>query len=259
MEMQQKRYFTILLLFLVLPGTLRAKPPPKKPMSDWEYYQKFGEHSAVCDPLVKAGLNAYESGNAWTAKHILDRAMGKRCKDALVYLNIGRVLEAMGGRKAAIGAYERAKPLLEQRYPTHPITPMIGELIGKLYFQLSDYDKALPIFLEVIQTRGENFERLYLVGQMYRIRGEPKPAITYLEKTLGHEASDTSPQLRLGVRMELLNLYVAQKDFPKAKEMIKSILAQDPSNPAALAVQENLRREESRELERKKWENILTY
>lgn len=249
------------LLILFLSFGLHAKSPP----SDWDYYLKGAKRSDRCDPMMQAGFTAFDSGNFWTAKNLFERALGRGCRDGLGYFKLGQLFEAMGGKKPALLWYEKAKPLMEERYPTHPETAGIGERIARSYFQLKEYDKALPLYLEVIQKRGENFERLYIVGQMYRILGQPVPAIDYLEKglrcpTLGADAPATGASvghLKTGVRLELLNLYTAQKDFEKAKGMMKEILDEDPSNPAALAFQEQLRRQEAKEKEHQQWNNIL--
>ncbi len=233
--------------------------------SDWEYYQKMGHTSAKWDPLVEAGLDALDSGNLDTGVNFLERAKGAGCKDGLVLYRLALVKELQGHIEEAVKMLQNAEPLLRNRYTKYPATLNLSEHVGRLYYQLGKYEEALPQYLASIRQQGENFFRLYLVGQMYRMKNQPKEAIAYFEKSLKQPVtlSEVEGQpvefgpLKKLARLELMQLYFSAKDYDKAQEMANQILAEDPQNPAAISIRDQIGQMKYKEKERSILKKII--
>lgn len=245
--MQAKIVFFLLLL---------AAPAWAK--SDWDFYQKYGERGPAWDPLVEAGLETFASGNLDTAQNFLQRAATLGCPDALVRLKLAQIIEEKGNLKGALDIYLKLKPVMEQKYPKYPQTEALSEHLGRLYYQLEKYDQALPLFLEAMQRQGENFQRLFLAGQIYRMQENNTEAITFFEKALTHKPPADSPaQMILLTKLELMRLYFNAGQSDKALELADALLDADPANPQALQIRDEIRRAKYKEQERKTWERIL--
>ena len=243
----------ILLCLLLFSTTAWAK-------SDWDFYQKQGHTGPKWDSLVEAGLETFESGNLDTAQNFLQRATALGCQDGLVQLKLAQIIEAKGNLKGALEAYLKLKPLMEQKYPKYPQTQELADHLGRLYYQLEKYDQALPFFLEAIQGQGENFLRLYLAGQIYRMQEKKSEAIGFFEKALTHQPPPESPgPMILLASLELMRLYFATEQSEKALQTAEVILETDPANAEAIQIRDEVRRAKYKEEERKTWERVLNH
>lgn len=246
MKMQAK----ILIFLLCLVSVAWAK-------SDWEFYQKHGTTSAKWDSLLEAGFDTFESGNLDTAQNFLQRAQALGCKDGLVLFTLARIIEAKGNLRGALELYTQLKGVMEKQYAAHPETKVLSEHIAGIYYQLERYDDALPLYLEAIQKQGENFIRLYLVGQIYRIQEKPKEAIGFFEKALNFSPPPEAFAMKRLAQVELMRLYYATNDLEKAAQMIDVILQAQPNHPEALHLRDQIRMKAYQEKERKSWEKML--
>lgn len=207
---------------------------------------------------MEAGFETFEGDNLDTAQNFLQRAVALGCQDALVLLKLAQIIEARGNLKGSLEIYLQLKPVLEEKYPKHPQAKAMAEQVGRLYFGLEQYDKALPFLLEAIQKQGENFLRLYLAGQIYRMQEKNAEAIGYFEKALTHKIPPGSPpQMILLASLELMRLYFATDQFDKALETANAVLENDPANAEAQNLRDQIRREKYKQEERKTWEKIL--
>ena len=243
----------ILLLFLFFsPSIVLAQ------QADWNAYQKSGHTSPKWDPFVEAGFGALDGGNLDTGVNFLERAKGAGCKDGLVLYRLAMVREFRGDINEAVKMLKAAEPLLRNRYPKYQSTLNLSEHLGRLYYQLGQYDEALPEYLLAIRHQGENFFRLYLVGQMYRMKGKTKEAIAYFEKSFQFEAPpvEFGPLKKLA-KLELMQLYYNVKDDDKALEMANQVLAEDPQNPAAISVRDQISQRKYKEKERNIFKRMI--
>ncbi|MBI4125473.1 MAG: tetratricopeptide repeat protein [Deltaproteobacteria bacterium] len=247
MKMQGK----IIIFLLLFSSVVWAK-------SDWDFYQKYGHTSAKWDSLVEAGLETFDGGNLDTAQNFLQRAAALGCKDGLVQLKLAQIIEAKGNLSGAAETILKLKPLLDQQYPKYPQTRDLAGHLGRLYYQLEKYDKALPFFLEAIEKQGENFLFLYLAGQIYRMQEKKAEAITFFEKALQQKPSPESPgPMVLLASLELMRLYFAAEQFDKALQTAEAVLDADPAIAEAQNIRDEIRRAKYKEKEHKTWERIL--
>ena len=241
----------LLSVALLLSLNLAASAPPK---SDWEYYQKGGHKDPKWDALVEAGFGAFDSSNFDTAINFMERAKALGCKDGLLLYKLATYTELLGNTKDAITLLKEAEPILRNRYPKHPATIQLSEHLAGLYYQAGKYDDALPEYLSAIRTQGENFLRLYLVGQMYRMKKDTKNAIPYFENALKQPEQNS---LRPLAQIELIKLYFDDKSFDKSLAMANQILEQDPQNPIALSYRDEIAHRKTQEKEREVMKRII--
>ncbi|MDO8526713.1 MAG: tetratricopeptide repeat protein [Deltaproteobacteria bacterium] len=244
----------VLLLFVL------ALPLTAAPLSDWDYYQQSGHTAPKWDSLVEAGFGAFDSGNTDTAINFLERARSLGCKDGLVTAKLAAIQELRGNIVLALKLLEQAEPILRNRYPKHPVTLGLSEHLGTLLYQQNRYDEALTKFLDSLRMQGNDFLKLYLVGQIYRMKGMTKEAIAYFEKSLSCDVplqQQAQPNLKLLVEMELLKLYSDNKKDDKALNMANQILARDPQNPAAISVRDEISRRKYKQKEQDVMQRII--
>ena len=243
-----------IVLFLLLISQISFA---KTPQTDWEFYQKDGHRSSTWDALVEAGFSAFDSNNFNVAMNFLERARALGCKDGLVIFKIANYKEMQGNPQKAICLLKEAEPLLRNRYAKNPATQSFAEHLGGLYYQTGQYELALPQYLEAIRFDGENFLRLYLVGQMYRMKKSSKEAIAYFEKAVKFDPPPTIPQIKILAQIELMKLYYDNKEEDKALQMVNLVLAQDPQNQTALSYQTNISARKTKAKEREILKNII--
>lgn len=255
-------FFFLLASSISLPS-FPQHPHPSTPApqhnskSDWHYYQTHGHKSEKWNSLVEAGFDTFESGNLDTAQNFLQRAQALGCKDGLVLFTLAQIIEAKGNLRGALDLYTQLKPVMEKQYTPYPETKSLSEHIAGIYYQLERYDDALPLYLEAIQKQGENFIRLYLVGQIYRIQEKPKEAIGFFEKALNFSPPPEAFAMKRLAQVELMRLYYAANLLEKCVEVVNAILNEDHAHPEALRLRDQIRLKAYQEKERKSWEKML--
>lgn len=243
-----------LLFLLCLSATLFAKAP----QTDWEFYQKSGNKAAKWDSLVEAGFQAFDGENFSVSSRFLERATLLGCGDGLVIYKLAKLTQLQGNYKRGLELLKSAASPLQKNYPEHPATLGLSEQIGGIYFQTGQYDDALTYYLAALQANGDNFLRNFLVGQIYRMKGEKETAISYFEKSLGYPPPEGSPKnMKIAAKVELLQLYSAAQQWDNASKMAEEILAEDPGNSIAQSTKANLEKRQIKDKEKKEWEKVL--
>ena len=259
MKMQEKNWLWPLLPLLLTLFLGFLAPAFADPLSDWNTYQKFGNHSAKWDSLVEAGFDTFEGGNTETAVNFLKRALSLGCQDGLVFYKLALIVESSGNLKGALEMLEKGSPLLQKNYSKLPATAELPEHLGSIYYQLGRYDEALVKFQEAIKVQGENFLRLYLVGQIYRMEQKSTEAISAFEKSLQYEAPKSpAPNFKQLAQIELIHLYSDAKNFDKVLEIANAILKDDPSNPTAISTRDNIQHQRTKDKERESWKKMFS-
>lgn len=243
--------------FIILIFLFGTTPLFAKTGTDWGYYQLSGNRSEKWDPLVEAGFTALDGGNTNAGVHFLKRGLNLGCRDGLVYSRLALVREAEGDLKEALEILLMAEPLLEKSYPTHPTSLEIKEHLGNLYYGLGKFAEAKGAFLTAIEKNGENFMRLFLVGQIDRMNGEGASALTYFEKALSHSPPPEASDMKIALHLELLEIYHSAENDEKVLEQATAILELIPNHPKALQYKEEVLRKRSQSNQDKGWKKIL--
>ncbi len=249
---------TVPIFFLTLFLTTSAPSFAKTPTSDWASYQQHGHKSPKWDSLVEAGFDTFEGDNAETSLNFLKRAMALGCKDGLVFYKSALIIESAGNLRGALDILEKAEPLLRSRYKEHPATRELSEHLGKIYYQLNRYGEAREKLLEAIAQEGEDFLKLYLVGQIYRMDQKPNEAIGFFEKALAHPVPKESPGgMKRLAQLELMRLYFEAGLFDQSLAMAETILQEEPANPAAVSFRDKIRQKQFQQHEKERWKKML--
>lgn len=243
--------------FIILFFLFGVTPLFAKTGTDWGYYQMSGNRSEKWDPLVEAGFTALDGGNTNAGVHFLKRGVNLGCRDGLVYFRLAAVREADDDLKGALEILLMAETLLEKNYPAHPASLEIKDHLGNLYYGLGKFAEAKGAFLSAIEKRGENFVRLFLVGQIDRMNGEMASALSYFEKALLHSPPPEASDMKIALHLELLEIYHAAENDEKVLEQASAILESVPNHPKALQYKEEVLRKRSQSGQDKSWKKIL--
>ena len=128
---------------------------------------------------------------------------------------------------------EAHKPL-KKNYPDHELTRSYHEHLGRIYYETDNYKEAKPHLVTAIQEMGENFMRLFMLGQILRMEKDWPQAIKAFEKSLKYEPPPIPNQdPRVLVMLELMKIHNETENFDAALQVANQILVFDPQNPIA--------------------------
>jgi Tfp pilus assembly protein PilF len=169
----------------------------------------------------------------------------KLCCLLLAFLpNLPLLCQASGGHQAQVAEHSRlAQQYLSQRRPDLAI-PEFQALVsleprnldaqanlGVLLFFQGDYVKAEPHLRAALDLQPNLTKIQALLGMAEKRTGDTANARTHLEASL---AAVDEPKLKVQVGMELVELYTANQDLPKASAVVNAMRQADPANPAVL-------------------------
>ena len=103
--------------------------------------------------------------------------------------------------------------------------------LGVLLFFQGDYVKAEPHLRAALDMQPNLTKIQALLGMAEKRTGDTANARTHLEASF---AAVDEPKLKVQVGMELVELYTATQDLPKASSVVNAMRQADPANPAVL-------------------------
>jgi tetratricopeptide (TPR) repeat protein len=163
----------------------------------------------------------------------------------LVFLpTLPLISQASGSHQDQVAEHSRlARQYLNQRRPDLAI-PEFQALVsleprnldaqanlGVLLFFQGDYVKAEPHLRAALDMQPNLTKIQALLGMAEKRTGDTANARTHLEASL---AAVDEPKLKVQVGMELVELYTASQDLPKASSVVNAMRQADPANPAVL-------------------------
>lgn len=225
--MRLPRIITAILALLAISLNVAA--------GDWQDYKRHGHKSSKWTPLVEAGFSAYESGNLDAAVGFFQRAMGKGCKDGLVYFNMGVYYESGGDLNKAKKYFELAKKYLPQRYPSHLATKTIHEHLGRISFTLGNMAEAKVELMQAVKSQGENFTLMFLLGSIARQENDDERVVNYYGKALTFPPPEgTNPQeIAITLLIEIGKSYFNLKQYDNSLRIWDKVLELAPDHPIA--------------------------
>lgn len=250
MKLQDKSWVVVLFLFVSTFVSAVSK-------SDWDYYQASGHRGVTWDPLIEAGLTALDGGNRSAGLHFLKRALNLGCRDGLVYYRLGLVQEAEEDFNGALGFFLLADPLMKDRFPEYPPTKEIKDHVGNIYYSLGKYKEAKEAYLAAVKENGENFVRLFLIGQIERMNGEPQSAIGSFEKALQYAPPLGAEKMKTLAHIELMQLFHSAKNDEQVLKYAEAVLEGIPNYPSALKYKEEVLKKKSQSNQEKDLKEIL--
>jgi len=221
---------------------------------DYDLYLKSGHRSPSWDGMVKSGFEAYESKDIESAFTFIQKAYNLGCRDGILLFKLAVLYESKKAYKDAAAFFKEAKDKLLTQYPDYPETKRINEHLGRVYYQMDQFDMAFPELEEALKIDPQNFMLLFMTAQILRLNKQYTAAIERFEKALAVIASQASqaPEksgiastasknsglattAKKAILTELMMLYFEQKDFSKCLEYAKLILSIYPNDQAALS------------------------
>jgi tetratricopeptide (TPR) repeat protein len=103
--------------------------------------------------------------------------------------------------------------------------------LGVLLFFQGDYAKAVPHLRAALDLQPNLAKIQALLGMAEKRTGDIANAHTHLETSF---AAVDEAKLKVQVGMELVELYTATQDLPKASSVVNAMRQADPANPAVL-------------------------
>src|SRR3984885_14558350 len=103
--------------------------------------------------------------------------------------------------------------------------------LGVLLFFQGEYVKAEPHLRAALEMQPNLTKIQALLGMAEKRTGDTANARTHLETSF---AAVDEPKLKVQIGMELVELYTASQDLPKASGVVNTMRQADPANPAVL-------------------------
>lgn len=134
----------------------------------------------------------------------------------------GRFLEKSGNPQGALKVYNEVL----ERDPDY-IPALLRE--GWYHYQAGEFDQAEQQFDRAVTRDGTNADAQYALGVVYRAEGRLNLAMDALWASV-HYGGSTTPAL-----VELSEIEIQLRDYPKAAELLKQAVRSDADNAFALA------------------------
>lgn len=249
----KSKFIIIAALILFLPTPVSGKAG-----KDYVLYLKSGNTNPSWDTLVSSGFDAFETGNLHTAFIFLQRAVDKGCHDGLVLFKLGVYHESVKNHKEAVSSYIKAAKHLVRNYPNHPYTKQLNESIGRSFYMMNEYGKALPYLEKAVKDNPNKLPLLLTTALVLKAHKAYGDAIKYLKRALrAPKNTNTTPNTKLLILMELATCYYETGAYKEALKYCEKVLQLDPHNTAAMLLKQEIQREQQRKKRRDILERVL--
>jgi tetratricopeptide (TPR) repeat protein len=81
-----------------------------------------------------------------------------------------------------MGRHDEAIPVAQKALELDPLSPIVLYRAGRVEFQARLFPEAAVLFRRILELNGDDPLGLYGLGLVYDAQGQPKTAISYLEK-----------------------------------------------------------------------------
>jgi tetratricopeptide (TPR) repeat protein len=233
-----KKSLIILGLFLSFNSIAFASP------SDLERYNATGNRSPSWDELIAPGFESFDGQNYATAFVFFNEAYKKGCRDGLVLAKLGVIHEVNGRYKEAAQIFAMAAPHLKQAYQDHPLASSIDGYLGRIYYQLDMFDKALPYLENALAKNPNDFMLLFMSGQLLRANKRYDAAYDRFKRAMkATPPQGIKPPPQLALIKELMILTYEMKKYDETVLCADAILKVDPKNRTAKSYKEQIERQ----------------
>ena len=219
-------------------------------------------------PREKSQASGSSQGPSATHRYLIDLSEYRRhfAKPALKEFDRGVESDRKGRREDAIRHYEKALTLAPDFYPAHnnlgsdylskwdfsaaqvhfeqaiKLNQSDAQAclnLGNVFLMTKNYDGALQSLQEGLRRDPNSALGQFLLGSVYERLGK----IPEAERALRAALASNSTMSR--VHLELVNLYLLQKDNSKASTELKAFLSNSPDDPLAPKAKELLKKLEA--------------
>jgi tetratricopeptide (TPR) repeat protein len=212
--------------------TLPAQPGGNRYLVDLEQYRRQFPKKALNE--FDKGVKADQQGNRDDAIRHYEKVISLAPDFYPAYNNLGSDYLAKSNFDAARVQFERAIKLNQSDSEAHLN-------LGNLLLMTRDYDGALSNVQEGLKRQPSSPFGHFLLGSIYERMGKLPDA----ERAL-RQALELDPKMSR-VRLELVNLYLAQQKKSEASEELRAFLKDSPDDPFAPKARELLVRLQKKE------------
>jgi len=136
-----------------------------------------------------------------------------------VYAGLGSSYWILGDQKTSVGYFDRA-------CRTDP-TVECKEKLGRIYFELEQYDNAIALLIEAIKVKNDDAELYGITGVAFSRKGDMETAISFFQEGLRH-VKDPAKASRLHSNTGNLHMHLRRIDNAVTEFM--SAISKDWSN-----------------------------
>lgn len=174
--------------------------------------------------------NYFRSGRIYEQFREYDRAADEYRKSLEINPRSTFSHYSLGTIYAEEEDWENARKEFETVARLDPENPIVHKDLGSLYFRMKDYAKAEREFMTTIRLDPGDAAAHNNLGSLYMMKRRPDLAESEFRAALRLETRDDN---KLGIHFNLGRLYIAGKDYAKAKTEFMSAIAIDPDNTDA--------------------------
>ncbi|MDQ3373555.1 MAG: tetratricopeptide repeat protein, partial [Acidobacteriota bacterium] len=107
--------------------------------------------------------------------------------------------------------------LMKQAQTLDPLSPIINTACGLPFYFMGDYERAIEIYREVLETNAAFFPAHVYLGMAYEQNGQYEDAISLFRRALSYTPGNTFALASLGY------IYAVSGDEEKAREIIERL------------------------------------
>lgn len=175
----------------------------------------------------RKGVEASERGRTQEAMKHLEKTIALAPDFYPAHNELGRVYMGQGNFSAALGQFQQVIQL-------NQTDPEAYLNLGNVYLLTHQYEKALQSVQEGVQRNPGSALGQFLLGSVCERLGKLKEAERALQEALKRDPKMARAHL------ELVNVYVAEKNQPQAVAHLKQFLKAAPNDPLAPKVKQVL-------------------
>jgi tetratricopeptide (TPR) repeat protein len=201
---------------------------------DLAAYQSSKYASSKWDAHVKAGLEAFHTGNYDVAQNNLYKAFNSGCESPLVLFQLALINEYQKSFYSALEFYQMAKKGFESSHKNHRYHLEFYENYGRALYYSGKIAEALPILSKASKAT-KSFWLLKLLGMIAYEQGDTLNATSYFERAVRIQSSDVTREELIYIYGLLAKLFLVKGETDGAYRYYVKVLELDPNNQDARA------------------------
>ncbi|MFO7987273.1 MAG: tetratricopeptide repeat protein [Desulfatiglandaceae bacterium] len=170
----------------------------------------LGNEEKSAETLYDSGLNALDEKRTQDARFYFNKVIQKDSGHAMAHYQLGRMY-------IKSKQIHRAKREFSLAIRHDPDLIKAKRFLARLYYQNGAYEKALPLYRELVKLQGEPPETLIILSQLLLSLGYVREARNLME-----DAAATHPG-NIGIRIALAGVYEKAGYYTLAEKTLKHL------------------------------------
>ena len=232
--MRLRRQFIVFVVFLtsclVFASTSKAEDPTAA--EDYQAYASSSFASSNYNSLVKAGMEAFHSGEYDVAQTSLYKAFNMGCESPIVLFMLALINEYKESYYSALEYYQMAQKAFKKANQNHRFNLSFNENYGRAMYYSGKTTEAMP-FLKKAGKTTKSFWLLKLLGMLAYEKGDTLNAVSYFERAVRVNSKDVNQSELVYIYTLLAKLFLYKGEKDGAHRYYQKALELDPQNPEA--------------------------